>query len=378
MVLHAAEDLHLSAFFVVDMYALRRCASRFLTSRPSLAPSSRTYSSLSSPTSRLIGRSTASYPQRRWATNEAQGKEGKSPITEVEPTTPEEAENAAQTQAASTKSAPQAAEPANITEATDESLPAAVINEKLAAKTGPAPGVAETANATEATEEALPAAETGERLTADSKAAPSQSATLSHAGMFDRKPTLYIGNLFFDVTETDLVKEFARFGTVTKCRIVRDSRGLSKGFGYVDFSTQEAADAAMEGLNMSLFEGRRITVQYAARPSGVLDNQNVERKPLNPPSKTLFIGNMSFEMTDRDLTNLFRGIRNVIDVRVAIDRRTGQPRGFAHADFIDVKSAMEAMKLLQEKEIYGRRLRVDFSYSSANRAPRNDPPVENN
>ncbi|OAG39425.1 hypothetical protein AYO21_06441 [Fonsecaea monophora] len=305
--------------------------------------------------------------QVKWQEVGRKFQDNKPPTTGVEPT----------------KSAPVAAESANITEATDESLPAAVINEKLTAETGPAPtgsapAVAETANATEATEEALPAAETGEKLAADVKSTPSQSATLSHASMFDRKPTLYIGNLFFDVTESDLVKEFARFGPVTKCKIVRDSRGLSKGFGYVDFSTQEAADAAMERLNMSLFEGRRITVQYAARPSGVLDNQNVERKPLNPPSKTLFIGNMSFEMTDRDLTNLFRGIRNVIDVRVAIDRRTGQPRGFAHADFIDVKSAMEAMKVLQEKEIYGRRLRVDFSYSSANRAPRNDPPAENN
>jgi nucleolin len=150
-------------------------------------------------------------------------------------------------------------------------------------------------------------------------------------------------------------------------------------FGYVDFSTVEAAETALERLNMSLFEGRRIAVQYAARQSGPLDRDtrnNSIPSPMNPPSKTLFIGNMSFEMTDRDLTNLFRGVRNVIDVRVAIDRRTGQPRGFAHADFIDVKSAMEAMNMLKEKEIYGRRLRVDYSYSSANRAPRNDPPID--
>lgn len=91
--------------------------------------------------------------------------------------------------------------------------------------------------------------------------------------------------------------------------------------------------------------------------------------PLNPPSKTLFIGNMSFEMTDRDLNALFKGIKNVIDVRVAIDRRTGQPRGFAHADFIDVNSAMEAMKVLETKETYGRKLRLDYSYG-ANNAPK--------
>ena len=78
------------------------------------------------------------------------------------------------------------------------------------------------------------------------------------------------------------------------------------------------------------------------------------------------------EMTDRDLNDMFRGIKNVIDVRVAIDRRTGQPRGFAHADFLDVKSAMEGMKILEKKEAYGRRLRLDYSFGPST-APRNTP-----
>lgn len=86
-------------------------------------------------------------------------------------------------------------------------------------------------------------------------------------------------------------------------------------------------------------------------------------RALNDPSKTLFIGNLAFEMSDADLNKLFRDIRNVIDVRVAIDRRTGQPRGFAHADFVDTASAVEAMKYLQGKEVYGRQLRCDYSSS---------------
>jgi nucleolin len=148
-------------------------------------------------------------------------------------------------------------------------------------------------------------------------------------------------------------------------------------FGYVDYETTEQATKAIETLNQQLFEGRRLAVQYAAYESKTLESRGgrgtFERgapKPLNPPSKTLFIGNMSFEMTDRDLNTLFKGIRNVIDVRVAIDRRTGQPRGFAHADFVDVKSAMEAMKNLEGKETYGRKLRLDYSYGPSN-VPRN-------
>ena len=149
-----------------------------------------------------------------------------------------------------------------------------------------------------------------------------------------------------------------------------------RSFGYVDFDTVEAATAAVNALNQQLFEGRRINVQYAAFSTKQMEKtRTTDRpaRPMNQPSKTLFIGNMSFEMTDRDLSNLFRGIRNVIDVRVAIDRRTGQPRGFAHADFLDVKSAQDAMKVLGEKETYGRKLRLDFSYGSSE-APKNQTP----
>ena len=97
--------------------------------------------------------------------------------------------------------------------------------------------VAETANATEATDEALPAAEIGEemrvrRLPTLSQASQSGGGVGGQSPMFDAKPTIYVGNLFFDVTETDLVKEFARFGTVSRCKVVRDSRGLSKGYVY--------------------------------------------------------------------------------------------------------------------------------------------------
>ena len=99
--------------------------------------------------------------------------------------------------------------------------------------------------------------------------------------------------------------------------------------------------------------------------------KSTREKTPSPPSKTLFIGNLAFEMSDADLNKLFRDIRNVIDVRVAIDRRTGQPRGFAHADFVDVESAQKAMEQLSGKDVYGRKLRIDFSAGSReSRGPR--------
>lgn len=43
------------------------------------------------------------------------------------------------------------------------------------------------------------------------------------------KPSIYVGNLFFDVTDNDLSKEFSRFGTIKSVRLIKDVRGLSKG-----------------------------------------------------------------------------------------------------------------------------------------------------
>ncbi|PGH12734.1 hypothetical protein AJ79_04095 [Helicocarpus griseus UAMH5409] len=167
---------------------------------------------------------------------------------------------------------------------------------------------------------------------------------------------IYVGNLFFEVTAEDLKRDLAKFGNVNSVRIIYDSRGLSRGFGYVEFDSQEAADAAINELNMTIYEGRRIVVNYAARTF------NAPTTPrLQEPTKTLFIGNLSFEMTDHELNDLFKDIKNVKDVRVAVDRKTSKPRGFAHADFEDVESAKAGFEILSQKAPYGRTLKVDFS-----------------
>lgn len=132
-------------------------------------------------------------------------------------------------------------------------------------------------------------------------------------------------------------------------------------FGYVAFDSVEAAARAIDGMHMQIFEGRRVVVQFA--------QANLRMGSYSPtPSKTLYIGNMPWEMTDRDLNELFKDIRNVIDVRVAIDRRTGQPRGFAHADFTDIPSAQAAYEILNRKAPYGRKLTVDYSHTNKGRS----------
>nr|XP_001398046.2 C6 transcription factor [Aspergillus niger CBS 513.88] len=172
------------------------------------------------------------------------------------------------------------------------------------------------------------------------------------------KETVFIGNVFYDVTREDLKKAMEKYGVVEKVVLVLDNRGISKGYGYVQFDSIDAAQRAVDALNMRLFEGRRVTVQFA-------QNNVYHRRQLNAPTRTLYIGNLPFEMTDRDLNELFKDVQNVVDIRVAVDRRTGQARGFAHAEFVSTSSAKAAMAILENKLPYGRRLRLDYSKATS-------------
>lgn len=111
---------------------------------------------------------------------------------------------------------------------------------------------------------------------------------------------LYVGNLFFEVTAPQLEAEFAKFGEVTNSRVVTDNRGLSKGFAYLEFANQEAANDALNALDQKVFQGRRLSVQFHKRraPAG---RENRTTQASATPSKTLFIGNMSYQMSDKDL-----------------------------------------------------------------------------
>ena len=137
--------------------------------------------------------------------------------------------------------------------------------------------------------------------------AASTRETFQERRPYDSRPPappskiLYIGNLFFEVTAPQLEAEFAKYGEVTNSRVVTDDRGLSKGFGYVEFINQQQADAAREALDQKVFQGRRIAVQYHRRREASDNNNKRNQRSTAEPSKTLFIGNMSYQMSDRDL-----------------------------------------------------------------------------
>ncbi len=75
---------------------------------------------------------------------------------------------------------------------------------------------------------------------------------------------LYVGNLGYGVSSSDLEQLFAPFGTVTSAQVIADREtGRSKGFGFVEMSTDEEAQAAIQGLNGQEHDGRALTVNEA-------------------------------------------------------------------------------------------------------------------
>jgi cold-inducible RNA-binding protein len=75
---------------------------------------------------------------------------------------------------------------------------------------------------------------------------------------------LYVGNLTYGTTEADLQTLFAASGTVKSVQIIKDrDSGQSKGFGFVEMTTQEEAQNAIKALNGKEVDGRALTVNLA-------------------------------------------------------------------------------------------------------------------
>jgi RNA recognition motif-containing protein len=81
---------------------------------------------------------------------------------------------------------------------------------------------------------------------------------------------IYVGNLSWTMTDSDLSNLFSQFGNVTSAKILKDKmNGRSKGFGFVEMEDDEAAKTAIANLNETEVQGRKLIVNESQpKPEG--------------------------------------------------------------------------------------------------------------
>jgi RNA recognition motif-containing protein len=80
---------------------------------------------------------------------------------------------------------------------------------------------------------------------------------------------LYVGNLSYGISDSDLEQLFSQHGTVQSAQVIMDrDTGRSKGFGFVEMGSDQEAQAAIQALNGKEVEGRALTVNEARPKEG--------------------------------------------------------------------------------------------------------------
>lgn len=192
------------------------------------------------------------------------------------------------------------------------------------------------------------------------------------ASVVEDVKSVFVGGLSWNVDDGWLKSEFESCGTVVSARVITE-RGTqrSKGFGYVDFETCDAASQAVKTKNGTELDGRTLKVDFSTprEPNNHAPNgSRPERKSfshgeLSEPSQTLFIGSLPYSINQDALWETFAEFGDVSSVRVPTDPETQQVKGFAYVEFTALEAAKAAVEKGRSEGIFfdNRQARIDFS-----------------
>ncbi|QKX64447.1 uncharacterized protein TRUGW13939_11621 [Talaromyces rugulosus] len=166
---------------------------------------------------------------------------------------------------------------------------------------------------------------------------------------------VWIGNMPFTTTKEDVRKFFTSNCTFTDSTITRihlpqgpSKHGMAqnKGFAYVDFANQKAMDEAI-GLSELLILGRRVLIKgsqnFQGRPDQQAGASKASAASAHPPSKRIFVGNLSFDATKEALEEHFAPCGTVVSIHLATFEDSGKCKGYGWVEFETVEAAQHAV-----------------------------------
>ncbi|KDP36511.1 hypothetical protein JCGZ_09337 [Jatropha curcas] len=190
--------------------------------------------------------------------------------------------------------------------------------------------------------------------------------------------TVFVGNLPLKVKKKLLIKEFKQFGEIESVRIrsvpIVDTKIPRKGaillkklndsadsvHAYIVFKTEHSAEASL-AHNMAVVGGNHIRVDRACPPRKKLKGEGA---PLYDNKRTLFVGNLPFDVKDEEIYQLFSGIKEIESsveaVRVIRHPHIGLGKGIAYVLF-KTKEAANLVLKKRNLKIRDRELRLSHS-----------------
>lgn len=159
---------------------------------------------------------------------------------------------------------------------------------------------------------------------------------------------IFIKNLDKQIDNKAMYDTFSAFGNILSCKIANDETGNSRGYGFVHFETQEAADQAVEKVNGMLLAGKKVFVGPFV-PRKERHNDSGDRKFTN-----VFVKNFVDEFDEESLYSTFAEFGEITSSKVMIDE-TGKSKGFGFVCFKQPESAEAAVNALNGKELSGGR-----------------------
>uniref|UniRef100_A0A667WXE0 Polyadenylate-binding protein n=1 Tax=Myripristis murdjan TaxID=586833 RepID=A0A667WXE0_9TELE len=163
---------------------------------------------------------------------------------------------------------------------------------------------------------------------------------------------IFIKNLDKSIDNKALYDTFSAFGNILSCKVVCDENG-SKGYGFVHFETQEAAERAIEKMNGMLLNDRKVFV-------GRFKSRKEREAELGARAKeftNVYIKNFGEDMDDEKLREVFSKYGNAMSIRVMTDD-SGKSRGFGFVSFERHEDAQKAVDEMNGKELNGKLIYV--------------------
>lgn len=159
---------------------------------------------------------------------------------------------------------------------------------------------------------------------------------------------VFIKNLDKSIDNKALFDTFSMFGNILSCKVATDEHAQSKGYGFVHYETQEAADQAIAKVNNMLLNGKIVTVcKFLAkrdRAQGGVDFSKFTN---------IYVKNLDHSTKGDDITKLFSRFGQ-INSCVIMNEQDGKSKGFGFINFEKPESAKQAVEEMNGQMVDGK------------------------